>query len=109
MHTGGREVTNRLHLKQMTKLIPSADRVIVKLEEYKDSELIIHAGTHAFQAPNIGIIRFLGVRAKEAGLNVGDKVYCEQYKGRELKDINGEALKFLKLEDVLGIVESIEI
>ena len=86
-------------------LKPAKDRVVVKLEPFKNSELIIHAGTYSFEAPNFGIIRFLGEDAKKEGLKEGDNVYVEQYTGAQNIDFNGEELKMLKLSNVLGLLE----
>jgi len=90
----------------MTKLIPLKNRVIVKLEPYKDSEIIYHAGTYNFCAPNYGIVRFLNEEGKKLGLSVGDKVTVNQYTGAPFIEFLGEELKILKLNDVLGIIES---
>lgn len=93
----------------MTKLIPHADRVIVKLEKYKVSDTIWYPETQQSLCPNIGTIRFLGENGRKAGLNVGDKVCVEMFTGQMNVEIDGEELKMLKLEHILGVLESVEV
>ena len=88
-------------------LIPTKDRIIVKLEPYKVSEIIHYPETGQSLCPNQGIVKFVGENGQKLGVKPGDKVLVEMFTGQMNVDFEGEEVKMLKTEHILGILEEI--
>ena len=92
-------------------LKPLADRVVIKMEEVKETTKsgIILAST-AKEKPQIAIVVAVGpggiVDGKEVKmyLKEGDRVICAKYSGTEVK-VDGEEYTIVKQSDILAVVE----
>ena len=93
------------------KLKPLADRVVIKMEEVKETTKsgIILAGT-AKEKPQIASIVAVGpggvVDGKDVEMyvKVGDKVITSKYSGTEIK-FEDEEFTIVRQSDILAIVE----
>lgn len=93
------------------KLKPLADRVVIKMEEVKETTKsgIILAGT-AKEKPQIASVVAVGpggvVDGKEVKMyvKVGDKVITSKYSGTEIK-FEDEEFTIVRQSDILAIVE----
>ncbi|MBR1779495.1 MAG: co-chaperone GroES [Clostridia bacterium] len=93
------------------KLKPLADRVVIKMEEVKETTKsgIILAGT-AKEKPQIASVVAVGpggvVDGKDVEMyvKVGDKVITSKYSGTEIK-FEDEEYTIVRQSDILAIVE----
>jgi len=93
------------------KLKPLADRVVIKMEEVKETTKsgIILAGT-AKEKPQIASVVAVGpggvVDGKDVKMyvKVGDKVITSKYSGTEIK-FEDEEFTIVRQSDILAIVE----
>ena len=93
------------------KLKPLADRVVIKMEEVKETTKsgIILAGT-AKEKPQIASVVAVGsggvVDGKDVEMyvKVGDKVITSKYSGTEIK-FEDEEFTIVRQSDILAIVE----
>lgn len=94
-------------------LKPLRDRVIVRqVEEKTESAGGILLPGSAQEKENMGEVVAVGP-GKTANngsiipmtVQVGDKVMFGQYSGQEVKDDNGDALKVMREEDIIAVVE----
>ncbi len=93
------------------KLKPLADRVVIKMEEVKETTKsgIILAGT-AKEKPQIASVIAVGpggvVDGKDVKMyvKVGDKVITSKYSGTEIK-FEDEEFTIVRQSDILAIVE----
>ena len=94
------------------KIRPLGDRIMVKplpAESVSEGGIIIP--DNAKESPNIGTIVAAGGvihcecgKARDALVQVGDKVMYGKYGGTEI-EVNGEKLLMMGEPDILGIVE----
>lgn len=94
-------------------LKPLHDRVVVRqVEEKKESAGGIILPGSAQEKENMGEVVAVGPgKTADSGnvipmtVKVGDKVMFGQYSGQEVKDDNGDALKIMREDDIIAIVE----
>jgi len=92
---------------------PLHDRVVIRqVEEQKESAGGILLPGSAQEKENIGEVVAVGPgKASDSGSIVtmtvkgGDKVMFGQYSGQEVKDDQGNALKVMREDDIIAIIE----
>jgi len=92
---------------------PLHDRVVIRqVEEQKESAGGILLPGSAQEKENIGEVVAVGPgKASDSGsivtmtVKVGDKVMFGQYSGQEGKDDQGNALKVMREDDIIAIIE----
>lgn len=95
------------------KIKPLHDRVVVRqVEEQKETAGGILLPGSAQEKENMGEVVAVGPgKAADNGsiiemtVKVGDKVMFGQYSGQEVKDEDGQALKVMREDDIIAIVE----
>ncbi len=87
------------------KVIPLADRVLVKIEktESKTASGIIIPDT-AQEKTQIAAVIAVGSDAEKIKVKAGQRVMYDKYAGTQVK-IDGEEHLILKAEDVIAVIE----
>ena len=90
------------------KIKPLGDRVLVKpmtSEEVTKSGIVLPETAEKEQKEQGEVVALgTGDKIKKLRLKIGDKVVFGKYSGEEI-EIDKEQYKFLKDEDILGIIE----
>ena len=89
------------------KLRPMADNVLLKAQEAQETTASgIILATTTKEKPAIYEVVSAGPGTKDTPMTVkaGDKVVVGKFAGSEIK-LDGEEYKFVKLEDILAVVE----
>ncbi len=89
------------------KLRPMADNVLLKAQEAQETTASgIILATTTKEKPAIYEVVSAGPGTKDVTMTVkaGDKVVVGKFAGSEIK-LDGEEYKFVKLEDILAVVE----
>ena len=91
------------------EVVPTPNRLLVKLDEIKDEGVIITPET-AKKESQFGTVLALGGKHTPKGdaifypAQVGDKVMISKYGGIEVK-VTGHALRIFQCEDILAIIK----